>query len=89
MVGLQVFDGNLFSTDTATVTVNDLAPTAALTGDNTVDLGAVGNYDASTSISSPDAIVSYQWDWKYDGTIFNASVDTGVTQSHTWPAIGT
>jgi PKD repeat protein len=79
------------STDVATlqVTVNDLGPTAALTGDTSLIKGNAGSYDASGSTSSPDAIVSYEWDWEYDGVTFNASGDTGETQSHIWQDKGT
>ncbi len=71
------------------VTVNDLGPTAALTGDTSLDEGQAGSYDASGSTSSPDPIVSYEWDWNYDGNTFNPSVDTGPTASHTWMDNGT
>ncbi|MDY6837598.1 MAG: PKD domain-containing protein [Thermodesulfobacteriota bacterium] len=77
------------STDMTTleVTVSDLGPTALLTGDISLDAGTEGNYDASDSTSSPDAIVSYEWDWNYDGT-FDASGDTGPTQTHAWANSG-
>jgi len=70
--------------DTLTVMVNDLGPTALLTGDTLLEEGQPGSYDASGSTSSPDTIVSYEWDWDYDGNTFQPSGDTGVTQSHTW-----
>jgi len=78
------------ATDIATlaVTVNDLAPTANLVGDSMVDEGDTGNYDASGSSSSPDAIVGYEWDWDYDGSSFNPSGDSGAMQSHPWPNAG-
>ncbi|MFC2016517.1 PKD domain-containing protein [Chloroflexota bacterium] len=74
------------STDTVSheVTVNDLGPTAVLTGDTLLDERQTGHYDASGSTSSPDAIVLYEWDWDYDGSIFNPSGDTGALQSHAW-----
>ena len=87
---LTVTDDDLgIGSDMLTVTVNDLGPTAALTGDATLDEGQVGNYDASASTSSPDAIASYEWDWDYDGTNFNPSGDSGVTQTHAWADDGT
>jgi hypothetical protein len=73
-----------YDTDSASVTVNDLGPTAALTGDTVVNDGQAASYNASGSTSSPDAIVSYEWDWDYDGASFSPSGDTGVTQSHAW-----
>ncbi|HUV43683.1 MAG TPA: PKD domain-containing protein, partial [Dehalococcoidales bacterium] len=89
-VAVRVTDGD-GSTDIATlvVTVNDLGLTAALTGDETLVEGQTGSYDASGSTSSPDLIVSYEWDWDYDGTTFFPSGDTGVTQTHAWNDDGT
>ena len=74
------------STDTVSheVTVADKAPSACLTGDTAIDEGQIGNFDAGCSASSPDAIVSYEWDWNYDGTTFNPSADTGAVQTHLW-----
>ncbi|MGA1840943.1 MAG: PKD domain-containing protein [bacterium] len=69
---------------TLVVSVNDLAPTAALTGDTLLDEGQAGSYDASGSTSPADSIVSYEWDWDYDGVTFNPSGDTGALQTHTW-----
>ena len=89
-VTLTVTDDDLsVGSDTLTVTVNDLGPTAALTGDAMLDEGQVGSYDASASTSSPDAIVAYEWDWDYNGGTFNPSGDTGITQSHAWNDNGT
>jgi len=70
-------------TDTLTVTVNDLGPTASLSGDTVLDEGELGSWDASASTSYPDDIVSYEWDWDYDGS-FDASGDTGATQTHAY-----
>ena len=79
------------STDIAalTVTVLDVGVlTAVLTGDETLDEGQTGNYDASGS-SGPYPMISYEWDWNYDGATFNPSGDTGATQSYTWTDNGT
>jgi hypothetical protein len=81
-------DGGVGS-DTVLVTVNDLSPTVVLNGDTLLDERQTGSYDASSSTSSPDTIVSYEWDWDYDGVTFNPSGDTGVTQSHAWNDDGT
>jgi len=82
---LTVTDDDLdVGSSALTVTVNDLGPTAALTGDAMLDEGQVGSYDASASASSPDVIVSYEWDWDYDGITFNTSGDSGVTQTYAW-----
>ena len=71
-------------TDITTVTVNDLGPTAVLTGDNNLDEGQTGSYDASGSTSSQDKIISYEWDWDYEGSTFNPSGDSGAFQTHSW-----
>lgn len=76
-------DGGVGS-DSLQVSVNDLAPVAALVGDSVLNEGQAGSYDASGSSSSSDAIVSYEWDWQYDGSTFNPSGDTGATQTHVW-----
>jgi len=84
-VGLKVTDSyGEYDTDTTTVTVNDLGPTAVLTGDTLLDEDQIGSYDASGSTSSPDSIVICEWDWDYDGSTFNPSGDTGAVQTHTW-----
>lgn len=79
-------DGGV-GTDTLTMTVGDLAPAVVLTGDDTLTEGDTGNFDASGSTSAPDAIVSYEWDFDYDGT-FDPSGDTGSTASFTYPDDG-
>ena len=78
------------STDTVShdVTITDKAPAANVTGDTPIDEGQTGNYDATGSTSSPDAIVGYEWDWNYNGNTFNPSGDTGATQSHAWVVDG-
>ena len=79
------------STDTINhdIIIIDRVPDADLTGDTTLNEGETGNSDASGSTSSPDAIAGYEWDWSYDGTTFNASNDTGDTQTHAWDDNGT
>ena len=88
-VGVKVKDDD-GGEDTATtdVVVNDLSPTAILTGDTALAESELGDFDASGSTSSPDAIALYQWDWNYTGT-FLPSGDTGPTQAHSWSTPGT
>jgi len=73
--------------DTFVITVNDTTPTAALTGDTSLDEGEEGIYNAGGS-TGYDTPLSYQWDFNYDGTTFNPGGDTGATGSHTWNANG-
>jgi PKD repeat protein len=75
--------------DTLTITVNDLGPVASVTSSTTLDEGQSGSFDASSSASYPDVIISYEWDWNYDGLTFTASGDTGASRSHTWSDNGT
>ena len=70
--------------DTLIVTVNDVEPIAAFTGDTTLDEGQSGSFDASGSTSFPDTIVLYEWDWDYDGVTFSPSGDTGAAQTQAW-----
>ena len=77
-------DDGSTNTVSQTITVTDVGPAAALTGDATLDEGQAGSYDAGGSTSSPDGIVSYEWDWNYDGITFSPSGDTGAAQTHTW-----
>lgn len=72
IVAVKVTDDDR-STDIAilVVTVCDLGPTAILNGDSILDEGQPGNYDASGSTSPADSIVSFEWDWDYDGATFN------------------
>jgi PKD repeat protein len=74
---------------TLAVTVNDLAPTAAVSGNALLGIGQTGAYGASASTSSPDAIASYEWAWSYNGVTFTPSADTGVNATHAWTAYGT
>ncbi len=62
-VAVEVSDGLLSSIASAVVTVTDLGPTAALTGDAFLNEGQLGSYDASGSSSSPDTIVLYEWNF--------------------------
>ncbi|MCK4676567.1 MAG: putative Ig domain-containing protein [Bacteroidales bacterium] len=32
--------------------------------------------------------VSYEWDWNYNGSVFNSSGDTGRNQNHSWSTYG-
>jgi len=84
--------------DTATIVVNDLGPTAHVESvppvtppiTLAVDAGEKVTFDASRSTSTPDAIVSYEWDWDYGGLAgFTPSGDTGEKIAHTFNTAGT
>ena len=62
-IGLKVSDSLLEDTDTTSVTVNDLAPTAAFTWtpEPRAEGAAVSFTDAS--VSSPDIITGWSWDF--------------------------
>jgi len=80
--------------DTLTVIVNDLGPSAHVVSVPpsipllTVAVDDVVAFDASGSTSSPDAIVSYEWDWNYVGLVFEPSDDTGTTATHVYAEAG-
>lgn len=70
---------------TLQVIVNSLiGPSAALTGDSTLNQGQTGGYDASGSTIGSEPISGYTWDWNYDGVTFTPSGDTGPVQTHIW-----
>ena len=79
----------LSNTVTFTIVVNDLGPTAVLTGDTGLIENQIGAFSATGSTSFPDEIASYEWDWEYDGLTFDPSADTGATPSHAWSYYGT
>jgi len=98
-VTLTVTDsGGRAGQDTATIVVNDFGPTAHVESvppvippiTLAVDAGEEVTFDASGSTSSPDAIVSYEWDWNYGGIAgFTPSGDTGEKIAHTFDTAGT
>ncbi len=77
------FDGDSASSS-VTILVNDLGPTAILTGNLTLYEGETGTYDASNSTSSPDSIVQYEWDWNYPSSF---AIGNAV-ESHTFEDSG-
>ncbi|MCK5251548.1 MAG: PKD domain-containing protein, partial [Thermoplasmata archaeon] len=68
---------------TFTVFVEDLTPKADFVNLGTVAEGTTVSLDARASQSSPDEIVSYEWDIDYDGLTFNTT-GTGVIYDHTF-----
>ncbi len=84
--------------DTLTIVVNDLGPTANVEGvppvtpplTVVVDTGEDAVFDASASMSNPDAIVSYEWDWDYGSLAgFTPWGDTGKMGIHVFPEAST
>lgn len=65
------------------VIILDKSPIAVLTGDTDLTEGSLGNFWAGQSFSSPDAIVKYEWDWDYNGLVFQPSGGSvGIMESH-------
>jgi len=94
-VTLTVTDsGGRIGQDALTVTVNDLGPTAHVesvppsTPLLTISVGTEGTFDASGSTSTPDAIVSYEWDWDYIGLVFEPSDSTEGMVTHAFEEAG-
>ena len=66
--------------------VASAGPDATLVESNATDRVWTYTFDASGS-SDDHGILSYEWDWDYDGT-FDPSGVTGVTAVHTWTEPG-
>ncbi|MEZ6032244.1 MAG: PKD domain-containing protein [Planctomycetaceae bacterium] len=87
IVGLQVTDNRgATDTTTATVTVNNVAPTANAGGDQNGFAGTAVNLTAGASSDPGNDIVSYAWDLDGDGQYDDA---TGVNASLTAASPGT
>jgi hypothetical protein len=85
-IGLQVFDiDGASSTDTAQMTISNVAPTASAGGPYSIDQGQVANLDASGSSDPGNDIVSYEWDLDADGQYDDA---TGATTTFNGAAPG-
>jgi serine/threonine protein kinase len=81
-IGLRVTDdAGGSATETTSVTVSNVAPTADAGGPYTVEEAVELTLDASASWDPGGDIVLYEWDLDNDGD-FNDAV--GVTTSHTW-----
>lgn len=69
---------------TIPVTVNNVAPTAAATADQTsVNVGDTVNFDGSGSADPGNDSLSYTWDFG------DSASDSGPTVSHAWTSSGT
>ncbi|MBA1443926.1 MAG: PKD domain-containing protein [Gammaproteobacteria bacterium] len=83
-VGLEVSDGLLTATDTATVTVNNVAPTANAGPDQAIDEGDTASF--SGSFTDPGSVDTHTIEWNFgDGS---AQVSGTLTPSHTYPTAG-
>ncbi|MBI4164084.1 MAG: PKD domain-containing protein [Candidatus Aenigmarchaeota archaeon] len=81
-------DGSVDS-DQLNLTVLDKGPTAVLSGDTVVFENQTAFFSASGSISSPDTVSSYQWDFNYNGTFVPAVNVSGPTVNFTYPSPST
>jgi len=83
-VGLEVSDGSLTGTDTATVTVLNVAPAVNAGSDQTVNAGTTVGF--SGSFTDPGAGDTHTIHWDFgDGT----SVDGTLTPTHPYSSAGT
>jgi PKD repeat protein len=86
VIGLIVTDnGGLTDTDTAQVTVRNLAPTADAGGPYTGDEGSAIHLDASGSSDPGNDALTYAWDLDNDGRFDDAP---GATPSYIWAEPG-
>jgi outer membrane protein assembly factor BamB len=76
------------SVDQARVVVRDTAPSAYLIGPPQAAERETVTFDAANSVSWPDLIVAYEWDWDYHGVTFNGEPG-GASASHAWFTPGT
>ncbi|MBL3599332.1 MAG: PKD domain-containing protein, partial [gamma proteobacterium endosymbiont of Lamellibrachia anaximandri] len=84
IVGLEVSDGLLMATDTATVTVNNVAPTANAGPDQTINEGDTANF--SGSFSDPGSVDTHTVEWNFgDGSV---TVSGSLTPGHTYAEDG-
>ncbi|RRS35282.1 MAG: hypothetical protein NV67_11010 [Gammaproteobacteria bacterium (ex Lamellibrachia satsuma)] len=82
-VGLEVSDGQLIATDTATVTVNNVAPTANAGPDQAINEGGTANF--SGSFSDPGTLDTHTIEWNFgDG----ATASGSLIPSHTYSTAG-
>jgi len=85
-IGVQVDDGNGgVATDTTTVTVNNVAPTAEAGGPYSGDEGSLIALAGSATDPGADTLI-YEWDLDNDGEYDDS---TDQNPSHTWPDDGT
>ena len=79
-VGLQVSDGLLTATDTATVTVNNVVPAANAGPDQAINEGDTASF--SGSFTDPGTVDTHTIEWSFgDGS---APVSGSLTPSHTY-----
>ncbi|HPO12378.1 MAG TPA: Ig-like domain-containing protein [Candidatus Hydrogenedentes bacterium] len=87
-VTLQVTDtgnsANLSGTDTITVTIDNLKPTAEADGPYTIDEGQILNLDASGSTDPGGDVLAYTWDFDNNGSYGDA---TGETPAVDWATL--
>ncbi|WP_177418135.1 PKD domain-containing protein [endosymbiont of Lamellibrachia barhami] len=83
-VGLEVSDGLLTATDSATVTVNNVAPAADAGADQMFNEGDTASF--SGSFTDPGSVDTHTIEWNFgDGS---AQVSGSLTPSHTYPTAG-
>jgi PKD repeat protein len=84
-VVLQVDNGRGgTATDSAIVSVSNVAPTANAGPDQVVSLGQTVNFNGAASDPGADTL-TYEWDFDYDGSNFTADA-VGQNVSHTYPS---
>lgn len=91
-IGLRVTGPGGASTGSATVTVNNLAPTAAITGTTEIYRGETVTFNLNAIDASPvdqAGLFDFEIDWDGNGTIDETllGVPTGTTVQHTFPAV--
>ncbi|MBI4699905.1 MAG: PKD domain-containing protein [Deltaproteobacteria bacterium] len=88
-VALRVTDNDGESTTTthALVVTPNQAPSAALQGPVSVRIGELASFDGSGSTDPDGKIAKHEWDFDYDGKIFDVNA-TGATANTTYAKAG-
>ena len=89
VVALRITDNSgATSIVTTTVTVDNVAPVANPGGPYTVISGGALTLDGSGSSDADGHVVTYEWDFNYDGSSFDADA-TGATAAFPTGTVGT
>ena len=87
-VNLRVTDDDgETAVNSASITINDITPTANAGPNQTTTTNTQVNFSGSGTTAPGDAITTYAWDFNYDGTNFNTAA-TGANTSHTYSTAG-
>jgi PKD repeat protein len=82
-VKVEVTDGQDTDTDTAAITVNNVAPVVNAGGPYVVEEGTTVLFDASGSSDPGEDVLQYRWDFETNG-VWDTGWSTSPTTDYTW-----